>query len=418
MVKSTGLGQLKIDTWIVTLGALALGCNVSAAPDSTGGVEFGGPGASCDRAIAIVTSDYKSTNVAISKLDGTTLSSSFVSSGATKPGLALAISGDIDVPFVAPASKRLVILDRYGTNVITWMDVSTASVLAQLPVGAGFESNPRDYVEIDDTFAYVTRFGVNLDPGAQPFDRGSDVLIVDTKTPAIVESIPMPEEDTRLFPRPDGMNWIGAYVVVTLGRWSSDYATVGDGRLIGILPATHRIAWQVDLAGLKSCGRVAVSPTRKLAAVACSGKRDSSTKQYDVAASDIVILDITTTPPTELRRLKVAEQISAGLQPAVMFATTTTLLVKSYGGNSTAGDHVLAVDVASGEVTDLGAATKPYMFGGIHCAPGCGNVCLLSDAERSKLRRWSVSESKTLTPIDDLTVDTLIGLPPRSIGSL
>jgi hypothetical protein len=453
------------------LGILYLGiagCNVSSAPSSTGGVNFdgqagtgttastspssadatsqggggvatagsasiagssaagtqGAPGGAtaqpvvCDRGVAIVTSDYKSTNIAISKLDGTTLSASFVSSGAAKPGLALAISGDVDVPFFAPASKRVVILDRYGTNVITWMDLTTASVIAQLPIGTGFEANPHDYLEIDDTYAYVSRYGTNMAPGVQPFDEGGDVLIVDTKTPAIAARIPIPESDATLLPRPDAMNWIGSYVALTMGRWSADYATVGDGRIVGISPATHQIAWQVDVTGLKACGRVALSPSRKLAAIACSGKRDTSTKLFDTTASDIVVYDATTVPPTEIRRLKTAVQLNSGIQPALTFANESTLLAKSYGGNATPGDHAFAVDVATGAITDLGETNKPYLLGGMHCSPGCGGVCILSDAERSKLRRWSVSDTGVFTPLADVTVDTVVGLPPRSIGSL
>ncbi len=57
------------------------------------------------------------------------------------------------------------------------------------------------------------------------------------------------------------------------------------------------------------------------------------------------------------------------------------------------------------------------MLGGLHCAPGCGDVCLLTDAQRNKLRRWHVAGG-ALTPLDDVTVDTIVGLPPRDIGGL
>ena len=123
----------------------------------------------------IVESDFRSTNIVVSRPDGITLSGSFVSSGATKPGLSLALSGDVDVPFAAPRSKRAVLLDRFGTNVVTWMNVDSADVVAQLPIGQGFESNPHDYLEVDATRAFVSRYGSNLTPGAQPFDAGGDL---------------------------------------------------------------------------------------------------------------------------------------------------------------------------------------------------------------------------------------------------
>ena len=409
-------------------------CNVPPPPQSTGGVSFdggagargdggaadGGAAAACETGVVIVTSDYKSTNIAVSRLDGTTLSGSFVSSGATKPGLALALSGDVDVPLVAPASGRLLLIDRYGTNVLTWMDLANASVLAQLPVGTGFQSNPHDYVEVDGTRAFVTRFGTNPNPGQQPFDQGGDLLLVDavdTSTPAIAGRIAIPEENPALQPCPDLMTWIGHELVVTLGRWSADFSQVGDGRFIGVSPGAGSIDWTVDVTGLSSCGRVAVSPSGKLAAIACSSAQDMSTSMFDPSQSDIVVYDATTSPPKETRRLGLGKKLGAGLQPAIAFASEDAIVALTYGGNATPGDTVFAVSPTTGEVTALGESDKPYVLGGLHCAPGCGDVCLLSDAERNKLRRWQFARA-TFAALDDVTVDTVVGLPPRDIGGL
>ena len=414
--------------------ALALvACNVAPPPPSTGGVSFdggagarvdggadGGAAASCETGVVIVTSDYKSTNIAVSRLDGTTLSGSFVSSGATKPGLALALSGDVDVPLVAPASGRLLLIDRYGTNVLTWMDLANASVLAQLPVGTGFQSNPHDYVEVDATRAFVTRFGTNPNPGQQAFDQGGDLLIVgaiDTSTPAIAGRIAIPEENPALQPCPDLMTWIGHELVVTLGRWSADFSQVGDGRFIGVSPGAGSIDWTVNVTGLSSCGRVAVSPSGKVAAIACSSAEDMSTSMFDPAQSDIVVYDATTSPPEETRRLGLGKKLGAGLQPAIAFAGEDAIVALTYGGNATPGDTVFAVSPTTGEVTALGQSDKPYVLGGLHCAPGCGDVCLLSDADRNKLRRWQFARG-TFAALDDVTVDTIVGLPPRDIGGL
>src|SRR6185369_1492136 len=97
--------------------------------------------------------------------------------------------------------------------------------LGQLPVGTGFESNPQDYVELDETRAYVSRWGVNEAAGAKPFDSGSDVILVDTRNPAILASIPIPAED-GLPPRPSGMVRVQDTVLVVLQRVSPDFSTV------------------------------------------------------------------------------------------------------------------------------------------------------------------------------------------------
>jgi hypothetical protein len=377
----------------------------------------GGAGPACERGVVIVTSDYRSTNIVVSTLDGTTLSGSFVSSGATKPGLALALSGDVDVPFVPPASGRLLILDRYGTNVLTWMNLRTAGVLAQLPIGTGFESNPHDYVDVDGARAYVSRFGTNPNPDQQPFDQGGDVLVVDTTVPAIKGRIAIPEENPVLQPCPDTMTWIGSEVVLTLGRWSADFSQVGDGRFVGISPATNTIDWTVNVAGLQSCGRVAVSPSGRSAAIACSSQENMNTHQFDPTESDIVIYDSTRSPPLEVQRLGLGMKLNAGLQTDIAFASDDILVATTYGGGATPGDTVFSVSVATGEVTELGQATMPFVFEGLHCSPGCGDVCLLSDAERTKLRRWHLVGG-ALLPLADVTVDTIVGLPPRDIGGL
>jgi hypothetical protein len=437
--------NIKVCGCAAVIGLVA--CNVSAPPGSTGGVDFeaGVPGAeggtpgqmdsavmtpvdggadgasappvACESGVVIVTSDYKSTNIAVSKLDGTTLSGSFVSSGATKPGLALALSGDVDVPLVAPASGKLLLLDRYGTNVLTWMNVADASVIAQLPVGTGFESNPHDYVEVDATHAFVSRYGTNPNPGQQPFDQGGDLLIVDTATPAITGRIAIPEENPALQPCPDTMTWIGREVVLTLGRWSADFTQIGDGRFIGVSPTANTIDWTVNVTGLQDCGRVAVSPSGKLAAIACSSKENTTTNLFDPTKSDIVIYDATQTPPVEVRRLGLGVTLNAGLQPAIAFASEDAIVALTYGGNATPGDTAFAVSATSATVTPLGTATMPFVFGGLHCAPGCGDVCLLSDAERNKLRRWQFGAG-AFTALDDVTVDTVVGLPPRDMGGL
>ena len=409
--------MVKVSLFAIAISIPLLGCNVDPPPPSTGGVPGDGAGA-CERGVVIVTSDYESTNIVVSELDGTTLSPSFVSSGAAKPGLSLALSGDVDAPPAAPASGRVVLLDRFGTNVITWMDLETAEVLAQLPVGQGFESNPQDYIEVGADRAFVSRYGSNPSPGVEPFDEGGDLLIVDTKDYSIAGRIALPEEEEGLLPRPSGMARVGDDVVVALGRLAADLSTVGEGRLVGVSPEQGAVAWTVDIQGLYGCGRVAVSPSGERLAVACSSRFDAEAMEYDPATSDIVIFDARTSPPEELERLGVGTALGAAVQPSLAFASEDVILATAFAGGAAAGDRAFSVSIATGEVTPLAEATQSYAFGGVHCSPGCGDVCLLSDAEKNKLRRWKVTADGALEPLEDATVDTEIGLPPRGIGGL
>ncbi|HEY5956576.1 MAG TPA: hypothetical protein VIV60_08490 [Polyangiaceae bacterium] len=397
--------------------SLLCACNVDSPPGSTGGVHLVEQGR-CERALVVVMTDYSSTNVGITELDGTPRSPSFISSAAAKPGLALALSGDVDAPRTAPASGRVVLLDRFGKNVVTWLDPTSAEVLAQLPVGTGFESNPQDYLEYQGHWAMVSRFGSNPHPGQQAYDAGGDLLILDTDTPAIVDRIAMPEEDPNLLPRPSGMTQLSDTIVVSLGRLSADFHAVGSGRFVGVSPESKTLLWTVDIDGVKNCGRLALSPSGKLGAIACSSQFDSVTYRYNPDESDVVLFDMTVTPPVELRRLGLGKTLDAGLQPTLEFASESKLIALTYGGNATTGDRAVAVDAEVGTVQSLFQTTKPYSVSGVHCAPGCGDVCVISDAESGNLHRYRVSATGEFTALEDVKVDDSIGLPPHAIGAI
>jgi hypothetical protein len=406
---------------IVISAAAVAACNVSPPAPGTGGVDSGkadGASASCPGHVSVVCTDFMSTNIAIAAADGTSQSGSFVSTGSTTPMLSVALSGDVVVPFLAPPSGRVVLLDRFGTNVITWMDLAKASVLAQLPVSTGFSgANPQDYVEVDARRAFISRYGTNPSPGKQMYDQGGDVLVVDTTKYSITGRIAMAEENPALQPCPSAMGWLGSDVAVTLSRFSMDYSMEGDGRFVGVSPSTDSVAWTVDIKGLQNCGRVVVSPSGKVAAIACSSMEDATTSMYDPSKSDIVLYDATKSPPVETKRLGLGVMFGSGLQPEVVFAAEDTLVGLTYGGNATAGDTVFAVDTSTGKVTMLGSSATAFSLGGLRCSPGCGDDCLLGDSAKSVLRRWHVS-SGAFSQLSDVNVDPTVGLPPTLIGGL
>lgn len=407
---------------IVISAAAVAACNVSPPAAGTGGVDAGRPdgaSTSCVSAVSVVCSPpkYDSTNIAIAGPDGTPRSGAFVSTASATPGLSLALSGDVVVPFLPPPSGRVVLIDR-GSGVVTWMNLSKASVLAQLAVGVGFSgANPNDYVEVDAKRAFVSRYGTNPSPGKQMYDQGGDVAILDTATYAVTGRIAMPEEDPALQPCPSQMGWLGSDVAVTLARFSMDFSKEGDGRFVGVSPTSDAIAWKVDIKGLQNCGRVVVSPSGKVAAVACTSMENTTTMTYDPAKSDIVLYDATRSPPVETKRLGLGTKLNAGLQSEVVFAAEETLVGLTYGGNATTGDTVFAVDTSTGVVTSLGSSSMPFHLGGLYCSPGCDDVCLLGDSLKGVVRRWHFDKG-TLSPLSDVNVDPTVGFAPVLIGGL
>lgn len=421
--------------------AAAVACNVSpTAPPTTGGVgpldggtHDGGEGGvspeggdaagpACDPGAVVLLTDYTSTQIALTTLQGVVQSASFLSTASTTAsGLAFALSGDVALPSATPPSGRVVLLDRYGTNVVTWADPATAHVYAQLPVGTGFESNPYDYLEVSATEAYLSRWGVNDAPGMQPFDSGSDVLVINTQTPAITGSIPMPVEDA-LPPRPAGLLPVGDTVIVVLQRTSEDFMTVGESALVGLTAGA--IAWEVHITNLKNCNRPTISPSGHTMAIGCEGQLDANGNVIDLTATAIALYDITTLPPTALQTFAISDQLGSPPQSGVAWVNETTLLAKTQtplGG--TTNNQAFTLDIPSGKATVLLTANpdsmgmgKGIVYGDVRCAPGCGDVCLLADSDVGKLRRWSIMGS-TLTPLSDVTVNPSVGLPPVSLGA-
>jgi hypothetical protein len=404
--------------------ALALAqCNVSATGHDTGGVDGGSDaGSACDHGEVVVLTDYTSTQIALTAPDGTPESPGFLSTASTMAsGDAFPLSGDVVVPHDRPPSGLVVLLDRYGTNVVTWADPKTAKVLAQLPVGTGFESNPQDYVEVDATRAYLSRWGVNDAPGAQPFDSGSDLLIVDRIAPKILGRIAMPSTG-GLPPRPSGMTRVGDQVVVVLQNESEDFKTQGDTVLVGV--AADAVAWQVTVRGLKNCRVPQLSPSGKTLGLSCEGPLDMNGNVTDNGAAAIALLDVTSLPPKPVKQFAISDQLGVGPQDTLAFASDTLVLGRTQtplGGKG--NNELFALDTTTGKATVLLTAHADSMgngkgdvYGDVRCGVGCSNVCLLADSDMDKLQRWSIGSSG-LTAMAPVTVDTSVGLPPVAIGA-
>lgn len=423
------------------MAALSFGaCNVESTDDSTGGIGqgtgggggegMGGAGGEgtvdCPAGVTVVLSDYVSTQIALSSLAGETLSASFLSSGSTTTdGLAFPLSGDVVVPSSRTASGSVVLLDRSGTNVISWVDPATAEVTAQLEVGTGFESNPQDYLEIGDGLALVTRYGDNTDSGQEDFDAGSDVLVLDlsdAKKPKIVKSVPLPVVED-LPPRPGQMLRVGDQVIVPLERISNDYATTGEAIYVGIDIAEQKVTWQVTLDGLKNCGRPALSPNGTTLAVGCAGTFDPDGNTV-LSESALVFFEVEEGQLVETNRIEAESLAGEAIQSRVTYATSGVLLLATqtpWGGAT--NNRLLAYDIEADEATELLEASpddmglgKGLVYSGITCSPGCSDTCLMVDGDEGVLQRVKIASDGSVELLEPIEVEDKVGLPPAGIG--
>ncbi|HEY6561494.1 MAG TPA: hypothetical protein VI072_29675 [Polyangiaceae bacterium] len=408
---------------VLGLSVLLVACNVDEKGGKPGGVDLRDSG-QCPQGTAIVLTDFKSTQIALSDLEGRTLSASFISTASAQvSGMGLPLSGDVGLPSARPASKNIVLLDRYGTNVITWVNPETAVVIGQLPVGTGFESNPRDYVEVDQQRAYVTRWGQNGAGGKEPFDRGGDMLIIDVGERRIVGAVEFPIEE-GLPPRPGAITRVGDEYIVTLERVAEDFATTGDSILAAVSPETDEIVWQQRIEGKKNCGRLEPSPSGRRFALACSGEIDDDGAATSLAGSGILVFERAPNGLREIERFEPQELLNELVQSEVAFIDEDRLLYKTQTPWIGAGNNRLAALTMSSRETKVLLEARPDEDGmgkgltyvGLFCASGCASTCLMADSDRGVLQKI-VTTDTDVTVGEAIQVEDEVGLPPVGIGA-
>ncbi len=415
----------------VPLGALGLtlllfvssGCDVESTGEGTGGVDdgLGGAGSGeCPSGTVVVMSDYVSTQVALSGLDGSTRSASFLSTASAKTdGLAFALSGDVGLPSTAPPSGKVVLLDRFGTNVITWADPKSAEVLAQLPVGTGFESNPHDYLEVSERLALVSRWGQNTAPGSEDHDDGGDLLLIDIEEYEIVGNLVLPTEDD-LPARPSGLALIGDEVLVSLDRIALDFSETGEAMLVGVDAAGEEVLWEKTLDGRKACGRATLSPDGSKFAVACTGALGATGETESLSQSALMIFDATARPLRALETFEAEDLLGVPLQGSVAFVSDDLVLLKTqtpWGGEG--NNQLFSLDLKTGDTQELLEASedddgngKGLVYGALVCAPGCSDYCLMSDSDEGVVQRIVIDSDGSLSMGTPVVVEDQVGLPP------
>ncbi|MCC6555147.1 MAG: hypothetical protein IT372_19455 [Polyangiaceae bacterium] len=409
--------------WVALAGALfALGgCNVPEPPGSTGGTTT--PGGECGRGVTVSSTDFQSANISFVGVDGAVLSSSVISSATTSPELSAPLSGDVAFPTLPQRSDRIVLLDRYMVSALTWVDVKSGAASSQLSVATGFTANPQDYVEVSPTKAYVSRLDPNPDAGAEPFDGGSDVLIIDPSQPAIADRIDlmaaMDGEDPAHLPRPNRMVMADRRLYVLLSGYSIDFSSAAESRLVTIDMDTDTIADVAVLDGMRGCGGLALSPSGDRLAVGCSGLFGSGSM---LAESGVVVLS-RGEPLAEERRWTAADFGESPLGLSIAFATEDDLVFTTMGsfgadGAPATDDRVLAMSIETGEFDVLLQSDQtPFSIGEVQCVAECA-ACFVADAEAQGgvVHRFEVDAGGALVNPTQIVVDTEIGLPPRYLG--
>ncbi len=398
---------------------LMVGCGAPSPPGSTGGTQVT-PGA-CGRGVGVVHTDYQSTNVSLLGWDGSVLSPSFISSATAGAKLSAKLTGDVMLPTEPHAGNALVVLDRYPASVITWVDVATAQVTAQLSVRSGFDANPHDYLAVGETRALITRFHRNPDPSAVAPDRGDDVLVVDPSGPSIVESIDltaaMAGAPEKFHASPHRMAKVGARVVVTLLGKTADHSEAVASRLVALDPSTGSIDDVLVLDGLYECNGLAPSPDGQRVAVSCSG-RFLGGSEPSVGESAVVVVAVGLKLVEVTRAPAVAD---APFAFGVAWASDSTLVANTFGRLASSSASALPDTVVEIALPGLERRTllesqgEAFTLGDVRCGAACG-ACFASDAGRRAVHRFTVEDGGRVGEATAIDVHDAIGLPPRFLG--
>ena len=371
--------------------------------------------------VVAATDEVQSSNIGLMDSSGFILSSSVISTASVKAGFSTALGGDLAFPSMVSDSAELVILDRYPSSVITWLDVSTPkpTVRAQLSVATGFAANLHDYVPYSADRVFVTRFDSNSSPGQEPFDSGGDLLVID---PTTEPTNPQPQITGRVdiatglpagnqyFAHPDRARLLpdGKLYVVVPYYDSRHYS--GDSYLAVVDPEAEQVESFLLLKGATGCSGIDAAPDARSLAIACSGNWQGTGRAQ---ASTSAIIGVSTTPLRELWRIGPGTDARA-FGFSVTFADAQRVVATRLGdlGPPILNDSVELINIEAGTSTTLiESASQPASLSIGPCATQVG-ICFFADASRNQIVRLELNAGGDYA-ITKFNWNDPVGLRPR-----
>ncbi len=378
---------------------------------------------------AVVTSDYLSTAVGLLREDGTVLEEAWVDSGSAPAGIVAALSGDVALPSAPSGSGELLVIDRFGVDVVSRFDLRTGTVLSQARTqlgaeagGGGFRSNPQDARVTDGGALFVSRFAPNPDPSAPPLDQGNDLVELDAEGPVRrIDFGPLNVDagGTLTYARPGRIARLGDYWVVGLGRLSADFMTAGPGA-VAVLdsldsPDESRSLAALLLPDLANCPEVRQSPTGDSVFVVCSGDTFTSTTATRRDRAGVVRIVLGPDGPALAEVYRAAEDPAGPVPSGAPVPLDDARVVVVSAGDAARADALFTVDLASLTHQRWHEAGNAFVLGTGAFDPGT-NRLLMPDADEGLLR----FTLDGLTATAETTVDPspCRGLPAREVTAL
>lgn len=408
--------------------ALALFLSACTAQSACPPADLAPP--SREPAYAYVASDWGSSSaIGLLDRDGAVITDAWMDSGSAPPHIVAALSGDVVLGSAPLAPCVLTVIDRYGTDVLTFLDAcGDEPLLGQLDVGSSFRANPQDAIALDDRRALVSRHNPNLVPDAAELERGNDLLEIDWRAQRILSRIDLGALDVQsdgehIYARPQRMVRVSAgsheAIVVGLARLSWDFKLPGPGAIAIVDPSTLDVR-ALELAGLVNCGEVDAIPDRTdRALVTCQGDADVDGEARRDGAG-LVLLEMASDGTIGvLARWNAVDHAD---QP--IFNTWSVPIGADRTISTAMGDLRASVPDRVAMIAFDGSAPKPlfeadtaFVIGDGAFDPGA-SVLLLPDSERGTIRRFAMAADGSGSELDPIEAAGCRGLPPREVRRL
>lgn len=389
---------------LLLAGALAL---AACAADDGCGDDLARPIA--PPTYAVVSSDYTSTAVGLLDTDGTLLTATWVDSGTARPGIVAALSGDVVLPSAPFGPCNVVLVDRYGTDVVSWLDpCSDRAVHGQVDVGASFDSNPHDVLRVGGE-AWVTRYRAN--PAAAPgaLDGGDDVAIVADGRVARRVDLGALAANAEVQARPDRMVRLGPsgadVVVVGLARYSADFMRAAPGAIALIDPRTLEARLH-PIEGLVACGEVDL--VGDAVVVTCQGPPFGD-EDAQRAGAGVVAYRLEAGELVEVAAFRAAEHPDAPVPAGPTIPLGVDAWVAVAWGDVLTGRPDRLVRLEGGDARVLHEAAPFTLGDGVY--DPTHDLLLVPDADARVIRRLRADGTER-APVDATGCH---GLPPREV---
>lgn len=374
--------------------------------------------------LAVVLSDYASTEIAIVERDGQVLAP-WLDSGSRPPELVAALSGDVVLPRAMPTSDALVLVDRYQTDVLTYVPFAEPRAgLWQADLRgvrtAGTSPNPQDVVALPDGRWLVSRHNPAEDAAVPELALGNDLALVDPDARALVARFDLGAdvtvEGTRYFARPSGLARLetrrGPRVLVGLARLSAlALRRTGPGA-VALFDPTSGATTVLELPGLSNCLAVAASPDAPGEAVAlCRGDAFGE----DETRAGLAFVDASSGELALLAVRRSAEESTLPPPGNGLVALGADRVAYVSSGSFLEGrvDRLVIVSRAGGAQVIAESGPTPFELGEGALDHARGEL-LVPDGNARAIRRFVLDEGGA-TEGAPLEFEACLRLPPRQV---